>query len=133
MITFDEVYRYSGALTSYLRGKLPPADAEDVLQDTFLQAFRGLDRYDPLKGSVYTWLLVILRGRLKTCYTKHKKRNEVSHVIELLDPVTPYDELELIEALTRMPAELTKKPSNGRERMRRYRARRKFIEEWVVR
>jgi RNA polymerase sigma-70 factor (ECF subfamily) len=32
------------------------ADAEDVLQDVFLQAHRRLDTYDPTRGSLKTWL-----------------------------------------------------------------------------
>src|SRR3954454_20120135 len=37
--------------------------AEDVVQEAFLGAWRGADRYVPGKGSVRTWLLSIVHHR----------------------------------------------------------------------
>ncbi|HXU45539.1 MAG TPA: sigma-70 family RNA polymerase sigma factor [Thermoanaerobaculia bacterium] len=38
-------------------------DAEEVLQEVFLQIWRGSDRYDPGRSSVATWLVLIMRSR----------------------------------------------------------------------
>lgn len=40
-----------------------PAEAEEVLEDTFWQAWRQADRFESARGSVGTWLLTIARSR----------------------------------------------------------------------
>lgn len=39
------------------------ADAEDVVQDVFLQAWRHIGRYDVSRGSIDAWLTVMARSR----------------------------------------------------------------------
>ena len=38
-------------------------DAEDVVQDVFLQAWNKADSYQRDKGTVYTWLVTMMRNR----------------------------------------------------------------------
>lgn len=38
-------------------------DAEDVLQTTFLQIWKGAGKYDPGRCSPFTWLVMITRSR----------------------------------------------------------------------
>jgi RNA polymerase sigma-70 factor (ECF subfamily) len=61
----SELYdRYSGMLlglaTKVLRDS---AEAEEVLQEAMLQAWRQASRYDPARSSVSTWLVLITRSR----------------------------------------------------------------------
>ncbi len=58
------VDRYRGAVFAITRHLLPDPDArEDVSQETFLEAFRALPRYDPARAQFATWLLTIARNR----------------------------------------------------------------------
>jgi RNA polymerase sigma-70 factor (ECF subfamily) len=38
-------------------------EAEEVLHDVFVEAFRGAATYDPARGSVRTWLFLRMRSR----------------------------------------------------------------------
>lgn len=56
--------RYALTLVSFAEQILAnPAEAEDLLQDVFLEAWRKADTYDARRGGVQNWLLVRLRSR----------------------------------------------------------------------
>jgi len=46
-------------------------DAEEVVQDAFVYAFRNLARYDAEKGSFWTWLRVVVISR---CRNKRRRK-----------------------------------------------------------
>jgi RNA polymerase sigma-70 factor (ECF subfamily) len=60
-----ELYdRYAPVMLAVVRRILgPAADAEEVLQESFLQAWIQADRFDPGRSSVATWLVLIARSR----------------------------------------------------------------------
>jgi RNA polymerase sigma-70 factor (ECF subfamily) len=60
-----ELYdRYAALMLAVVRRILGPAgDAEEVLQESFLQAWIQADRFDPGRSSVTTWLVLIARSR----------------------------------------------------------------------
>lgn len=60
-----ELYdRYCGMLMALAQRILSnAADAEEVLQETFLQVWNQAARYDPGRSSVSTWLVLITRSR----------------------------------------------------------------------
>ena len=41
-----------------------PSDVEEVVEETFWQAWRQADRFDPERGTVQTWLLTMARSRV---------------------------------------------------------------------
>jgi RNA polymerase sigma-70 factor (ECF subfamily) len=66
--------RYYGSCARIARRMLRnDADAEDVVQDTFLRAFRAIHRFD--KGRVFrVWLFTILVNPCRTAATSRKRR-----------------------------------------------------------
>lgn len=48
--------RHAATLLGYCRRRLGPADAEDVLAETFRIAFETRDRFDPGRDSALPWL-----------------------------------------------------------------------------
>jgi len=62
------VYRLARGIT---RG---PQDAEDVVQETFLRAFRHLDSFAPSKATFKTWLLTIARNQSINVFSSVKRR-----------------------------------------------------------
>ena len=53
---------YSGELYGYARRSLNDAGtAEEVVQETFIRAWRARERFDPELGSLRTWLFAIER------------------------------------------------------------------------
>lgn len=54
---FDRVYKY--VYTLFLNRE----DAEDVVQETFISAYRRYDSFDPARGSIGAWLCRIAHNK----------------------------------------------------------------------
>lgn len=114
-----ELYdRFSGMLQALSQRVLgDPADAEEILQETFLQVWNQAERYDPRRSSVSTWLVLIARSRaidrLRSARVKY--RTAVAAQLEKRDihtsPTGAGDvlhgerRLRLSEELAKLPAE----------------------------
>jgi RNA polymerase sigma-70 factor (ECF subfamily) len=57
-------------------------DAEEVVQDAFVYAFRNLQRYDAERGSFWSWLRVVLVSR---CRNKRRRTQLPQVPLEKLD------------------------------------------------
>src|SRR5262245_50539213 len=64
---FAELHaRYAGMVHAILLARLPPADAEDQVQEVFLAAWRKLSQLDDA-AHVGAWLAAIARNRAVDC------------------------------------------------------------------
>lgn len=93
------------------------ATAEEVVEDTYFQAWRQAVRFDPARGRVLTWLLAIARSRaLDATRREARWRHEsldVDERTEIASEAAPADELldlarshgELHQALTLLAAQ----------------------------
>lgn len=81
------VERYQGPLFGYLgRMGLAPDRVEDLVQESFLRAFRHLHRFDPDRAAFSTWLFTIAK-RLALNGLAHQSRQGTDvDVSQLADP-----------------------------------------------
>lgn len=81
----EELYpRLHRSMTAYLAGS--EIEAEDILQETFLKAYRNLNHFEG-KSNLYTWLYSIARN---LCIDQFRKRKYESNRSSI-----PVEEFEL--------------------------------------
>lgn len=91
-VAFEElVCRYTPRLFHFLRQRMhTDQDIEDLVQDTFLKAFRNIDRYNP-EFKFSTWLYTVAVRLAISHFRANKPKNPAS----LLNP-QPADPQEII-------------------------------------
>ncbi|MGH7608065.1 MAG: RNA polymerase sigma factor [Gemmatimonadales bacterium] len=101
------VRRHARALAHFLAGAgAPPADLDDLVQETFIRAFRGLARF---RGQCRfrTWLLTIGSNALKDHGRRGARHRVVPLDADLRDPAgSPQEVVEASEAEARLAAGL---------------------------
>jgi RNA polymerase sigma-70 factor, ECF subfamily len=67
------------------------AEAEDAVQQTFLDVFRSIQQFDPEKGGFKTWLLLFAYQRISNCRRSLAANRffDTDHFDELLPAVFP--------------------------------------------
>ena len=83
--------RYSTLLHSVaVRIVGDPDDAEEVLEETFWQAWRQAGRYEEGRGGISTWLVMMARSRALD-HVRSRRRFREERREELPEPVEPGD------------------------------------------
>ena len=71
--------RHAGRMKSLaLRIVRAPEEAEDVVQETFVQAWRQADRFDARRGTVLAWLSIMVRSRSLDRWRRKTTRRETA-------------------------------------------------------
>jgi RNA polymerase sigma-70 factor (ECF subfamily) len=91
-------------------------NADDVVQETFVSVWRSIERYDPKRASVRTWLMRIVHRRaidqLRSTIVHSKRRADGEGIVEELADKAPAPEsltlaneqsVEVREALSDLP------------------------------
>ncbi len=87
-VLFDRYHRL--VLSIALKIIRDPGEAEDVMQNVFLEIFRSVAQFDPAKGTTKVWILQ---------YAYHRAINRKQH----LNARKFYDQANLSEAETHLP------------------------------
>jgi RNA polymerase sigma-70 factor (ECF subfamily) len=88
--------RHAGRMKSLaLRIVRSPDEAEDVVQEVFVQAFRQASRFDAARGNVLAWLSMMTRSRSLDRWRRRTTRREtvVSEAHEVEAPPAAGDDL----------------------------------------
>lgn len=84
--------QYSGRVFSLLRRMLrDESAAEDILQDVFFRLWQIASRFDPDRGSLRGWLLVMARNRAISLLRSRPQTDSVDVDLGLVSPVMLQD------------------------------------------
>jgi RNA polymerase sigma-70 factor (ECF subfamily) len=73
-VAFEHIVRgYQRRLCLFVGGKLPASEVEDVVQKTFVTAFRNLHAYDP-RQPLYPWLRAIALNHCRNEWKQSERR-----------------------------------------------------------
>jgi RNA polymerase sigma-70 factor (ECF subfamily) len=111
----DIFRRYSGPVYSVaLRVLHDTGQAEDVLQEVFLQLWRNPTAFDQDRGSLGAWLMVIARNRAIDLLRRRKPSDSVDDVV-LASSINVADEAERNVMMEKVHRALAELPSEQRK------------------
>lgn len=123
----EELYdRYSRAVYAIARHILwQTADAEEVVADTFWEVWQKADRYDPSRGSVVSYIMLLARSRAIDRSRQVRSRNAVQNRMQTLELNSastseqegdqPEDDVVLLERRSHVRDLLAELPPERRE------------------
>ncbi|MDL2717928.1 MAG: sigma-70 family RNA polymerase sigma factor [Acidobacteriota bacterium] len=127
VLGFEQIVRYYSTMVFSLAARLVgPADAEDVVQETFLRAYHGLGKFRG-ESSLKTWLYAIALnrararmgtlGRLRAVFTQGRSREDdpFASLDDAADPAaSPEENAVLKERRVRLRAAIRALPEEFR-------------------
>lgn len=133
--TIDAWFRqYSDALYNFIYYRVAQ-DAEvaaDVVQETFLEGIRKIRRYDPERGTMFTWLTYMSRNHIKRARRNADRQVPIAEDWEQLDATLaraykslaieplPDEILQRSELTALVQATMSSIPTNYRQALNEY-------------
>ena len=96
---FERLYRENyRRVYAFIRSRLLNKDAaEDLTSETFLNAARAFDRFDPSRASFSTWVLTIARNCTTSWIRKQYHELTMADLTDDIDPAAPADSYPSLE------------------------------------
>jgi RNA polymerase sigma-70 factor (ECF subfamily) len=95
-----------------------PAEAEEVLQETFVHAWHQAARYDPARAGVSTWLVLLVRSRavdrLRNRRVGERVATAVGRLAAVEESAAGLERVQEGERRRRVQAELVRLPAEQR-------------------
>jgi RNA polymerase sigma factor (sigma-70 family) len=114
---FDTLYKHSSShlLAVILRIQGNRAQAEDVLQEVYINVWRAAQSFNPALSQASTWLVSIARHRaIDSLRRKQTEVNTISSTVAGLDEDTTHDLLDTIADDAPGPQEQLEKAAEAR-------------------
>ncbi|MFT5154881.1 MAG: RNA polymerase sigma-70 factor (ECF subfamily) [Planctomycetota bacterium] len=86
---------YSSLIWSVVKRRVGAEAAEDVVQEIFIQIWKGASRYDPTRSSEATYITTIARRRVIDWSRKSGRQSNIDELPE--EPLLVDDSLETLE------------------------------------
>lgn len=111
------VERYSGALWSLARRYCPnAAEAEDAVQDVFVELWEKAGRFDPARASEYTFVMMVARRRMIDRLRRQGRCVPTVSLVESGEPTgRPDDTVERDETVRKAQTALSRLPEPQRK------------------
>src|SRR5687767_4246214 len=96
-------------MTLCLRYTRNDADAVEALNNGFLKVFKNIQRYDPGKGNLYTWIRTIVINscldfiKAKSRLEQHKELNEATDIDMPAEVISKMKATELLKLVRELP------------------------------
>lgn len=94
---WDVMARVAGRLSR-------PEDRDDVLQEALTAAWRKRGDFDPARGDVRTWLLVITVDRARKAWRRRRPQVALTDSLVAAEPVSSEVSVDLRRAVDALPA-----------------------------
>jgi RNA polymerase sigma-70 factor (ECF subfamily) len=91
-------FHYRGALYNIIIHIIPGTEtANDVLQEVFMTVWKNMEKYDPEKGRLFTWLLNVTRNTAinttrSRIYKNSLKNDSISNYVNSIDEKGAYEQ-----------------------------------------
>ena len=91
----EHIIKYGKNYKYYMLQKFKTYD-EDVVQDAYIKMYLNLDKFDPDKGSIHTYLMKIITNEFLSKYRKESMFKRSDNEYEFIDEIEEDDTNRLI-------------------------------------